>query len=265
VIRQLTTDDLPTATEVLERAGLAGAIAMLPRYLRWQPRCGWAAMDRGRLIGLVTVLRQGEAGFVGAMAVDEGHRGAGVGRRLLEHAQADARRAGIATMLLEATPMGEPLYRALGYVAEHETVILTKVATHPSPTSRIADADHAAIAELDRAATGLVRETMVGGLLAECGPAATVHVGGELAGVGLIVGERVGPVLARDAGAGRQIIDALAPSCRVATVPVPNQAALDAFTSHGFTELRRLRRMRLGPAVAQRTEWIWALASPGAG
>jgi hypothetical protein len=106
---------------------------------------------------------------------------------------------------------------------------------------------------------------MVDGLLAERGPGVTARAGGELVGLGMIVGERLGPVLARDAGAGRQIIDALAPACRVATVPVPNHAALDAFAAHGFTELRRLRRMRLGPQITQRTEWIWALASPGAG
>jgi hypothetical protein len=72
-------------------------------------------------------------------------------------------------------------------------------------------------------------------------------------------------MIARDAGAGRALVDRFAPACRVATIPIPNDTAMAAFAAHGYREQRRLRRMRLGPAVRARVEWIWALASPGAG
>jgi hypothetical protein len=72
-------------------------------------------------------------------------------------------------------------------------------------------------------------------------------------------------VLATHVDVGRALVDQLAPACRVVTIPEPNQAALAAVAIHGFREARRLRRMRLGPAVPVRTDWIWALASPGVG
>jgi GNAT superfamily N-acetyltransferase len=265
VIRALSTDDLPAAVALLEIAGLGGAKANLGRYLRCQPRCGWAAIEHGALVGLVTVLQQGRVGFVGAMAVHPDHRGAGVGRALLDHAHADARRAGIATFLLEATPLGEHLYRRLGYVPEHDTLILQRDAAVASVATRIAPTDHAAITTLDRIATGAVRDDMLADLLAEHGPGTTIHVHREAVGVGLVIGDRLGPVLATHVGVGRALVDQLAPACRVVTIPEPNQAALAAVAIHGFREVRRLRRMRLGPAVPVRTDWIWALASPGAG
>jgi GNAT superfamily N-acetyltransferase len=265
MIRSLAVADLPAAVALLEIAGLGGAKANLARYLRCQPRCGWAAIRDGVLSGIVTVLQQGRVGFVGAMAVHPDHRGAGVGRALLDHAHAEVRRAGIATFLLEATPLGEHLYRKLGYLPEHETLILQRDAAGTPVAARIAPSDHAAIATLDRIATGAVRDDMLADLLAEGGPGATIHVHREAVGAGLVIGDRLGPVLATHVAVGRALVDQLAPACRVVTIPEPNQAALAAVASHGFREARRLRRMRLGPAVPVRTDWIWALASPGAG
>ena len=265
MIRPLATTDLPAAVGLLEIAGLGGAKANLGRYLRCQPRCGWAAIRDGALAGIVTVLHQGRVAFVGAMAVHPDHRGAGIGRALLEHAQAEARRAGIVTFLLEATPHGAHLYRRLGYVPEHETLILQRAGAVASIAARIASSDHAAIATLDRIATGTVRDDMLADLLAEDGPGATIHVHREAVGAGLVIGERLGPVLATHVDVGRALVDRLAPACRVVTIPEPNQPALAAVASHGFREARRLRRMRLGPAVPVRTDWVWALASPGAG
>jgi len=264
VIRSLSPEDLTDAVALLEASNLGGAQANLARYLRCQPRCGWVALRDGVLAGLVTVLRQGTAAFVGAMAVHPDHRSAGIGRALLEHAQAESRRAGITTFLLEATPIGEHLYRRLGYVAEHETLILQREGDVAAVTAQIAPSDHLAITALDRIATGTERDDMLALLLRE-GPGTTIRMRGEVVGVGLVVGERLGPVHATQVDVGRALVDQLAPACRVVTIPEPNQHALAAVSGHGFREARRLRRMRLGPAVPMRTDWVWALASPGAG
>ena len=265
VIQPLTVENLNAAITLLEVADLAGAKTNLRRYLRCQPRCGWAAFDGDELVGIVTVLRQGASGFVGAMAVHPDHRGAGLGRRLLVHAQDEARRTGIATFLLEATPMGAHLYRRLGYVDEYETLILTRDVVSPPPSTRIAASEHAALSQLDLVATGTMRDDMLLDLLGEHESGVTVHRGGDLVGAAMLLGERLGPALARDPDAGEALFAQLVPACRVAVIPEPNRAALDAAARHGFSELRRLRRMRLGPAVAVRPEWIWALASPGVG
>ena len=264
-IQPLRSSDLREAIALLEVSGLAGARDNLARYLRCQPGCGWAAVVEEQLVGVVTVLVQGTVGFVGAMAVHPARRGLGVGRALLERGHASARRAGVTTFLLEATPAGEPMYQRLGYVPEYETSILQHAGGAAAPAVRISAADHAAIARLDRMATGTVRDDLLAVLHAEGGPGEAIHRDGELIGAGLIVGERLGPVIASEPDVGLALLAHLAPACRVATVPVPNEAALAAFADLGYTCARRLRRMRLGPEVAVRPTWIWALASPGAG
>jgi len=57
------------------------------------------------------------------MAVERPYRGAGVGRRLLEAAEDEARRRGASEMLLHAQRRAEGFYAAAGYVAEGETFI----------------------------------------------------------------------------------------------------------------------------------------------
>ena len=257
-VRAMTPADLEPVLEVLRAANLGGAVAGLARYLAWQPACGWVAIDAGAIVGSVTVLRQGAIGFVGCMAVAPERRGGGIGRLLLEHAHARARHDGVTTFLLEATPAGEVLYARLGYVVAAETVIATR---EPSgATSRGAIDDRAHVLALDREATGLDRADMIGGLLAERGPGLVV----PRAGYGLVIGDRLGPVIARDAGAGRAIVEALAAPCVVVGAPA-HDAALAALAANGFREARRLRRMYLGMPVNAPKDHVWALASPGAG
>lgn len=263
MVEPLDPSELPEVIALLERAGLPGAVAGVARYLRWQPDGAWRVRIDGALAGTVTLLRYGHVGFVGCMAVDDAHRSRGVGRRLLEHAHAAGRRAGITTFLLEATAAGRPLYDKLGYVDEYETWNVARPGTAADP-SALDDlsADRGEILALDQRATGSSRDVMIDGLLREQRGARAR--GDTLTGYGLVVGGRLGPVVARDPGAGRALIDRLAPFATFASIPVPNEAAVAAFAANGFAHVRSLRRMRLGPPIAT-PGWLWALASPGAG
>jgi GNAT superfamily N-acetyltransferase len=263
MVEPLDPSELPEAIALLERAGLPGAVASVARYLRWQPDGAWRVRIDGALAGTVTLLRYGHVGFVGCMAVDAAHRSRGLGRRLLEHAHAAGRRAGITTFLLEATAAGRPLYDRLGYLAESETWNVARPATAAHHELVDLRADRAEILALDQRATGSPREVMIDELI-------TAHRGAVertdvLAGYGVVVGGRLGPVIARDPGAGRALIDRLAPSATFATIPVANEAAMAAFAANGFVPTRALRRMRLGPPIATPPGWLWSLASPGAG
>jgi len=260
----LTGSDLPAATDLLARVGLAGARAMLHRYLRWQPDGVWKLDLDGALAGMVTVLRQGSVGFVGCMAVDPARQGAGLGRRLLEHAHREARRAGIVTFLLEATPAGELLYRRLGYVVEHESMIFARPGATAAAAPTFAAADRRDIVALDREATGCDRAVMIASLIDEFG-GAVIRDGERLAAYAVVAGDRLGPVIASTAASGRALVERFAPGCATAVASLANPAAVAALTASGFTEASPLRRMRLGPPIAARPGWIWTLASPGAG
>ncbi len=262
--RLLTVDDLPACVDLLTRAGLAGGAANIGRYLRWQPDGCYGLELEGALVGTVTLLAQPPIGFVGCMAVAPERQGTGLGRLLLEYAHDLGRRWGLTTFGLEATPAGAVLYRKLGYVTEHESVILQHpTTTAPAPGPR-ATTDLAAVLELDRAATGADRTTMIRDL-ANLFPGDAVVTAGTLAAWCLIVGERLGPMHARDVGAGRALVERHAPATSIVLVPGPNEAALRAVIDAGFVENRRLERMWLGRTPDARVPLQWTLASPGAG
>ncbi|MDB4956365.1 MAG: mshD 3 [Myxococcales bacterium] len=262
-VAPLTLGDLDAATSLLDSVGLQGGAANLVRYLRWQPDGAWKLIDGGELVGMVTLLRQGDIGFVGCMAVRSAMQGRGLGCRLLEHAHAHGRRTGIATFLLEATAAGEPLYRKLGYTCDYESAIFARAANGVATANKIAISDHEAIRELDRMATASTRDVMLDDLVASF-PGSTAGTSG-LAGYGLVIGERLGPVIAVDPGAGRALIAELAPGTTVAAAPLINEASVAALVAAGFAQVRSLKRMRLGAPRAVRPAWIWTLASPGAG
>jgi GNAT superfamily N-acetyltransferase len=262
MVQPLRAADVPAAIALLERAGLPSGAANIARYVHWQPDGAWGVVEHGSLVGMVTLLQFGHVGFVGCMAVEPDRQARGIGRALLEHAQGVARRAGVITLLLEATPSGQRLYERLGYVVAHETWILSRSRVAPSDPVGL-DHERRAIFELDRGATGSPRDVMIGGLIDE--GRGGVERTGALDGYGLVVGDRLGPVIARDPGAGRALVDRLAGACTVAAVPAPNEPAMAAFAANGFGYTRSLRRMRLGPPVAANPAWLWSLASSGAG
>jgi len=262
MVQPLRAADVPAAIALLERVGLPSGAANLARYLRWQRAGAWGVVEHGALVGMVTLLQFGHVGFVGCMAVDPGRQARGLGRVLLEHAHAAGRRAGVITLLLEATPSGQRLYEKLGYVVDHETLIVSRSRVAPSDPVAL-DHERRAIFELDRGATGSPRDVMIGGLIDE--GRGGVERTTVLAGYGLVVGDRLGPVIARDPGAGRALVDRLAGACTVAAVPAPNEPAMAAFAANGFGYTRSLRRMRLGPPVGSNPAWLWSLASSGAG
>jgi ribosomal protein S18 acetylase RimI-like enzyme len=76
--------------------------------------------ERGGEIAGLIVLRVGDEGFlVDNVAVDPAHQGSGVGRALLEHAEAAARRAGFDSIQLythEKMTENLALYERIGYV-----------------------------------------------------------------------------------------------------------------------------------------------------
>jgi GNAT superfamily N-acetyltransferase len=64
-----------------------------------------------------------EPARIRAFFVDPGHARRGLGRRLFSACLAAARDAGFRQLTLVATLPGEPLYRALGFTADHRTTL----------------------------------------------------------------------------------------------------------------------------------------------
>lgn len=126
-LRPAAVSDAPRLSEVV-RAAYGHYVERLGReprpmtddYSDVVRRYRVTVAERGGEIAGLIVLGVGDEGFlVDNVAVDPSHRGSGVGRALLEHAEAEARRAGFDSIYLythEAMTENLALYARIGYV-----------------------------------------------------------------------------------------------------------------------------------------------------
>jgi GNAT superfamily N-acetyltransferase len=78
---------------------------------------GWALVHDGVAIAGAWSCNHGRDCGIYAVGTVPEFRRRGFGRALVEHILADARRRGALTTTLQSTPMGQPLYESLGYMA----------------------------------------------------------------------------------------------------------------------------------------------------
>jgi ribosomal protein S18 acetylase RimI-like enzyme len=126
-LRPATAADVPRLTELVQAAygHYVERLGEPPRpmtddYAEVVRRYRVTVASRAReTVGLI-VFGPDEEGFViDNVAVDPSHRGTGVGRALLEHAEAEARRAGFDSIYLythELLTESLALYERIGYV-----------------------------------------------------------------------------------------------------------------------------------------------------
>lgn len=117
---------------VLPRDFPEGFETLTREFLERHDRAGtirtWLAADDDEPVGVVSMLLLDMApmpddprstdGYLINMYVDPAHRGAGVGRQLLDACVAGAVDVGVHRLLLFTTPDGRPLYESAGFVAD---------------------------------------------------------------------------------------------------------------------------------------------------
>ncbi|HET9673423.1 MAG TPA: GNAT family N-acetyltransferase [Gaiellaceae bacterium] len=96
----------------------ADSFRFLARSFDYDLDASRVARDAEESVGLVMVARRDDEAWIGGLAVIPERRGAGVGRRLMEAAAAEARARGVRQIWLEVLVQNEPairLYEQLGY------------------------------------------------------------------------------------------------------------------------------------------------------
>src|SRR5437764_9593530 len=118
-IRLLVEDDLPAALRLKELARWNQTEADWLRLLRLEPRGCFAAAVGGRVVGTATTTTYGrELAWVGMVLVDPEYRRRGIASRLMSAALAYLDDGAVATVKLDATPDGHPVYEKLGFETE---------------------------------------------------------------------------------------------------------------------------------------------------
>jgi len=274
-IRRLTPDDVPAVLRLAGAAGWNQTDADVRRLIDLAPEGCFAACAGGEVIGTVTTTAYGrELAWVGMMLVDPAHRRRGVGTALMEVALDHLRERGVATVKLDATPMGRPVYERLGF--EPESVLERWQGELSGEVAEVASGAWEEVAALDRAAFGADRGELMRRRIADApapllvarGPGGTV-AGYALARLGARAGY-IGPVVAADLRTARALVAAagagLGRGETFIDIDPDFPGATELMRDAGLARQRELLRMRLGPPTqAGGPLRVFAIAGPEAG
>ena len=254
--------DLDGARRLSDQAGWNQTAADWARLLAWEPDGCVLLEAGGDVVGTVTTTRYGrDLAWIGMLLVEQGRRRQGLARRLLAEALARLRADGVGAALLDATPLGRPLYEQLGF-REVAGLERRQGIGAPAPAGAAAPAvrtlrpgDLPALASLDGAAFGAPRGRILRDLAAAPGALGYVTGAGDrIDGYALVrPGAHhwyIGPLVARSPAAAAALLDAALSALRgrpvALDVPLSNPWAAALVAARGLALARPFTRMALG-------------------
>lgn len=278
-IGPLTASDLSAAMRLKELARWNQTERDWRRLLELEPQGCFAAWRDGELVGTTTTTAYGrELAWIGMVLVDPAQRRRGIARQLMKTALDYLRALPVATIKLDATPAGEPVYEALGFVREEVIERWSAMASaaadaHGEPLR--AEAMEELLA-LDRVAFGADRRVLIASLIADASvaPQLVRSGAGELRGYALAragaAASYIGPLVATEREAALSLLDAMLAQLNGARVYLDfypgGQLAASDLMARGFSKERDLIRMSLGAVSgAGASRFVSAIAGPEVG
>ena len=256
----MVSADLPRADELRRIAGWNQRPADWERFLELAPGGCFVAVAGDTIIGTVTTIQYGrEVGWVGMLLVHPENRGGGIGKALLMRAVEHLQNEKIASIKLDATPLGEGLYRKMGFKDEwaltrYKGTIVGIPNEPPCEGLDLTKRDTARLIELDTDAFGIQRPQLLESLLSSAEHAVAVGDQESFQAFGFIrsgsIADYLGPIVAQNWLAASTVILELASRSTQRPVywdiPAPNKQALSLAQKLGFAPERPLLRMYLG-------------------
>ena len=171
--RTMTPADLPVAMRLSSQAGWNQIESDWRRFLAMQPDGCFMADFDGIAVGTTVACIFDDVAWIAMVLVDPAVRGRGIGTALVRHALEFLDGTGIASVRLDATSLGQPLYEKLGFrsqynLARYEGMPTRSIDVKAQATIREGwpgDVDE--IMRLDRATTRTNRRKFVERLIAE--------------------------------------------------------------------------------------------------
>ncbi len=272
-IRQMQPSDLPGALALSTEIGWNQTAADWQRMLQLEPKGCFVAESDGHVVGTTLCCVFGSVAWLAMVIVTESLRGHGLGQNLVQHGLDYARQCGIATVRLDATVLGEAVYRKFGFQRQFELIRMAGVSTPPpSPASdpscavTVADpSDIVAILEFDRQATQTDRSKLLRHLCRETAPWVAVddqrQPQGWLACRHGRLATHIGPCSGSLHAAVALLRHALKSSqgnSVIVDFPADHSVLLGVAQDFGLTPQRTLLRMCCGPAVIEDSEHFHA-------
>lgn len=289
--RPMSQADIPFGQHLCAAAGWNQTEADWRRLIAMAPTGCFLGQIEGEPVGTVAAVAFGPVAWVSMVLVDPAQRGRGIGtalmQHILEHLDAEP---GITSARLDATDLGAPIYRKLGFADQFPLVRLQRPADGPAPPPkpelseaklRIAPIDAAdpadldTLAALDRAATHTDRRTLLSRLLTEHPDTAWLTTKPEGEPTGYLLARpgadaaQIGPGIAHDRATATALLEhvaaAIGDAPALIDVPAANTEIVTQLTAHGFAEQRRYIRMTRGAAVHEKVPHLLASSGPEKG
>ncbi len=282
--RTLTKQDLADAMRLKTIAGWNQTEEDWIRFLDMDPEGTFAACMGENVVATgSTVIYQGRVAWIGMILVDPEYRRLGIGTKMLHHCIAYLQSRNVPAIKLDATPMGQPVYEKIGFLAEYGAARWEGrgIEVPETPESDeclirpLAADDAEALRQLDSPVFGADRTDLLLSCLKdhpEC--AGAVWQGDELAGFVLArIGtdaHHIGPLVARDSGvAGSLLYWAIKQRRRdriFIDILTDNPLMSECLTLLGMKEQRPFLRMYLGENhYPGQPELVYAMAGPELG
>ena len=264
-IRTMTSKDLPAALCLSTSVGWNQIAADWQRMLLLEPGGCFVAERDGDVVGTTLCCTFGPVAWLAMVIVREDQRGCGLGRELVRAGLEYSRQKGIRTVRLDATRLGEAVYRKQGFVPQFELVrmggiVSTSAASH-GPAHRVVSAEPSQFEQLihlDHDGTRTDRGKLLRRLFSEWSPLVAVsslgQIDGFLASRKGRLSTQFGPMSGTEAAAVDLLSQALANSCGqpvIADIPVHRKSLLKVARDFGLTEQRTLLRMCYGAPVEE--------------
>ncbi|HYM82809.1 MAG TPA: GNAT family N-acetyltransferase [Candidatus Dormibacteraeota bacterium] len=283
-IRPMVRDDLDDAVASIRDGGWGDRRSWFEFALDHEACDPLVAFDGDRIVGTGAGTRNGRAGWVGTIFVAPDRRREGIGRAITEVVCERLEAAGCTTLLLVATDLGRPVYERLGFegdgwyrvleaegTGEASTVEGSRSrASGPHAFERLAAAgvrpftpgDLEEASDLDTLATGEDRRHLLEAFAGVPRNLALRSASGELRGFVARGPWGGGATVAATAEEAERLLGA-----RLATAPAghqvraglleANQAGIERLHELGWTDARRIVRMRRGAPLDWRPQMIW--------
>jgi len=272
--------DVPGGLRLNTLSGWNQTAADWRRFLENSPRACFVMEHDGKVVGTAATLRyESRFAWIGMVLVDPEYRKQGIGTDLLKKAIDHLDSSGIATMKLDATPQGKPIYTRLGFVEEYEIErwILKR---EPGATSTAPASTHAALSEMEREQIfsadkeffGADRSFLLRALCDEAPESATAVWEDGLPqsyafGRRGLFADHLGPWMARNREAAEKILRGfLAQSSRetlIVDCMKSNCVSVELLGASGFVPSRPLTRMVRGPnAYPGKPDVLCAILGP---
>jgi len=266
-LRRMTDGDLPAADELRRRTGWNQTLGDWRRLLWLEPRGCFVAIENSEVVGTVTTITYGQTlAWIGMMLVHPEHQRRGIGTQLMRQALDYLRDRGVACVKLDATPAGRPVYERLGFVSESTLTRCqrpTEGQTRSSEpavasTRDLTEADWEVVENIDRAAFGASRACLLRSLAHDSRAVLVWPDQGHVVGWGMVRpganADYLGPLVCSSEEGSLSLVAALLGKAGshsvIWDIPEGNETAKATAERLGFTPVRPLTRMRLGPQIA---------------